>query len=72
MKVLTMAMSSIVIIGLLALMAVISVLHHFERRDLYNRLMSRDLSDYRRVASGDTDEHRETAHQKAIKKWRSG
>jgi hypothetical protein len=49
------------------------IVHAIERRDLYNRLMCRDLTDYKRNTGGEADkETRSTAHEKAIDKWRKG
>jgi hypothetical protein len=56
-----------------AIIALQQILHWLERRDLYNRLMSRDLTEYKRAAGGGTGtEARRTAHEKAIDKWRNG
>ena len=43
------------------------IFHCIERRDLYNRIMSRDLNDYRsnRALSNPT-----SAHKKVISRWR--
>jgi hypothetical protein len=67
-------MGSGLIISILAVIIAIQlILHFFERKDLYNRLMSRDLTDYKRVVSVGADKDpRKTAHEKAIDKWRSG
>lgn len=43
-----------------------SVMHHFERKDLYNRLMSKSLSEYK----GGKVQSVQSAHDRAIKKWR--
>ena len=65
--------SAVVIYALIAGIVAQSVLHIIERRSLYNRLMSRDLAEYKRVTNGDAEsEPRKTAHDKAIEKWRKG
>lgn len=49
-----------------------AVMHYLERKDLYNRLMSKDLSEYKHFSGGYEEKPRETAHEKAIKAWRNG
>lgn len=51
-----------VLCGVLVLQA---VMHRVERRDLYNRIMSKNLAEYK-------DEHRsvKSAHRRVIDKWR--
>ena len=60
------------VVGMLILLVAQMVIQHWERRDLYNRLMSRGLSEYQRSGAKETEDVRETAHERAIKKWRSG
>lgn len=60
---------SIILCGIIALLV---IMHYFERKDLYNRLMSKNLSEYKRFSHYSVPESRETAHEKAIKKWRNG
>lgn len=43
-----------------------SILHHFERKDLYNRIMSKNLAEYK----GGAPHSPKSAHARAIKKWR--
>ena len=43
-----------------------SIIQHFERKDLYNRIMSRDLSDYK----GEKVSRVISAHERALNKWR--
>lgn len=42
------------------------ILHHFERRDLYNRIMSKNLSEYK----GETPSYQVSAHSKVLERWR--
>lgn len=47
------------------------LLHHKEREDLYNRLMCRNLDEYKRACSKEPPaERRESPHQRAIRDWR--
>ena len=49
-----------------AVIAVQSILHLCERRDLYNRIMSRDFSEYKGEKCGYT----QSAHDRVLKRWR--
>lgn len=42
------------------------IFQHFERKDLYNRIMSRDLSEYK----GGKTKSPLSAHEKVLKRWR--
>lgn len=55
-------MIAYVLCGVLVLQA---VMHRIERRDLYNRIMSKNFAEYK-------DEHRavKSAHRRAVDKWR--
>ena len=44
------------------------IIHYVERRDLYNRLMSRDLNDYK----GKPIQRAMSAHEAVLKRWREG
>lgn len=43
-----------------------SITHHFERKDLYNRIMSKNLTEYK----GDKCRSVKSAHDRIIKRWR--
>lgn len=43
-----------------------SIAHHFERRDLYNRIMSRDYTEYKGEKHGYTP----SAHKAVLNRWR--
>lgn len=47
-----------------------SIIHFIERWDMYNRLMSKDLSDYKK---GDKKppKHIPSAHELTLRKWRN-
>lgn len=45
-----------------------ALLHRYERKDLYNRIMSRDYKDYK-TADKPHPKH-VSAHRKVIQKWR--
>ena len=43
-----------------------SIIYHFERKDLYNRIMSKNLTEYK----GDKCHSVKSAHDRIIKRWR--
>ena len=43
-----------------------SIIHHFERKDLYNRIMSKNLTEYK----GEKCPSIQSAHDRTIKRWR--
>ncbi len=47
-----------------------TIVCHLERRDLLNRIMCKDLNDYRK--DGKTPVAPVSAHRKTLQKWRSG
>lgn len=44
-----------------------SVIHHIERKDLYNRIMCKNITEYK----GDYERSQKSAHQSAIERWRN-
>ena len=50
----------------LAILFVLLVIQHFERKDLYNRIMSKNLTEYK---SGGNYRVK-SAHDKIIERWR--
>lgn len=46
-----------------------SVIYHFERKDLYTRLMCRDVSDYKN-ANGKNVKSPLSRHREVLDKWR--
>lgn len=58
------------IYALIGIIALQSVIHHFERKDLYNRIMSGSLTEYKR--DDKLPKTHISAHQRALKKWRGG
>lgn len=54
---------------LTAVIIIQAVFHYIERRDMYNRLMSKSLSEYRQ---GDKKppKHIPSAHDRVLKNWR--
>ena len=54
--------------AMLIIILALIVFQHFERRDLYNRIMCRDYAEYRRGKPPDTPV--KTAHERALEKWR--
>ena len=47
--------STIVIIALLLVILLQEIIHSRERKDLYNRLMSRDLHEYKYITKSDNE-----------------
>lgn len=45
-----------------------ALLHRYERKDLYNRIMSRDYKDYKTMDK--PHPKHVSAHRKVIQKWR--
>ena len=60
-------MLEIILIAVIILQA---ILHYFERRDMYNRLMSKSLTEYRQDTTP-PKEHIPSAHSRVLQKWRS-
>jgi hypothetical protein len=42
------------------------IIHHYERKDLYNRIMSKNLTEYK----GDSPGYQTSAHKRVLNKWR--
>ena len=61
-------MTDVLIIALLLLNIVQAILHYCERRDMYNRLMSRNLTEYKQ--GGPPPKHIPSAHNRILNKWR--
>lgn len=51
---------------LLGIIIIQQIVHHFERKDLYNRIMSKNLTEYK----GDSPVYRVSAHKRVLKRWR--
>lgn len=54
---------------LVAVIILQSFLHFIERRDMYNRLMSKNLSEYKQGGKT-TTEHIPSAHSRVLSNWR--
>lgn len=59
-------MLDIILAGTIILML---LLHAYERRDLYNRIMSRDITEYRNERNKNPVQSR---HDQVLRKWRRG
>ena len=57
------------IYALIVIIAFQSVIHHFERKDLYNRIMAESTAEYK--SDGKPKTHI-SAHKRALLKWRGG
>lgn len=53
---------------LAAIIILQAIIHHFERKDLYNRIMCKSIGEYKN-ADKPVQKH-VTAYEKALKKWR--
>ena len=51
---------------LCGVIAISQIIHHFERRDLYNRIMSKNLTEYKGEAPG----YQLSAHKRVLKRWK--
>lgn len=56
-------------IFLIAVIVLQSILHYCERRDLYNRIMSKDLSEYKK--NDKLPPPIPSAHDRVLNKWRN-
>ena len=53
---------------LITVIIIQSIIHFIERRDMYNRLMSKSLTEYKQ--GGTPPIHIPSAHQRALNNWR--
>lgn len=58
----------IIFAGLIAVIILQAIFHHFERRDMYNRLMSKNLTEYKQ--GGKPPKRIPSAHDKVLNNWR--
>ena len=42
------------------------IIHHYERKDLYDRIMSKNLTEYK----GDSPGYQVSAHRRVLNRWR--
>ena len=54
---------------LCAVIVIQAIIHSVERRDMLNRLMSKNLTDYKN--SGTPPKHIPSAHDRTLNKWRN-
>ncbi len=56
----------------LCMVLLITLLSMKERRSLYDRIMSKDLSEYKKLSESKDEIHKAhlSAHARALKKWR--
>ena len=55
---------------LCAVIIIQAILHHIERRDLYNRIMCRDINDYNHAKARDKPAKTVSRHEEKMKAWR--
>lgn len=53
---------------LCAVIVVLEALHFIERRDLYSRIMCRDIAEYKNRSH--SPKHIDSVHKQALKRWR--
>lgn len=56
---------------LIAIIVLQSLLHYRERRDLYNRLMSKNLTEYNQTKSPPPKKHIPSAHDRVLQRWKN-
>ncbi len=54
---------------LIAVIVLQDIMHRVERRDMYNRLMSKSLTEYKQSGSP-PPKHTPSAHDRVLKDWR--
>lgn len=57
---------NVAICALCGVIIIQQIIHHFERKDLYNRIMSKNLTEYK----GDSPGYQVSAHKKVLNRWR--
>lgn len=62
-------MTNILLIALVLLNITQLILHSVERRDMLNRLMSKNLTEYRQDTN--PPKHIPSAHDRVLNKWRN-
>jgi hypothetical protein len=55
---------------LIAVIIAQEIFHYFERRDMYNRLMSKNLTEYKQGGTP-PKMHIPSAHSRVLNKWRN-
>ena len=55
-----------IIYALCGVIVVQNIMHHMERKDLYNRIMSKNLTEYK----GDSPGYSISAHKRVLSRWR--
>lgn len=61
-------MSEIILVAIIILQEFI---HFIERRDMYNRLMSKNLVDYKQSGKPPKSNHIPSAHERVLNRWRN-
>ena len=56
---------------LIAVIILQSLLHYYERRDLYTRLMSKDFTEYNQSQKGPPKKHIPSAHERVLQRWKN-
>ena len=56
-----------VALALCGVIVIQQIIHHRERQDLYNRIMSKNLTEYK----GESPGYQVSAHKRVLKRWRN-
>ena len=67
-----MSIYLVIISALIVDVLVMTVIHYIERKDLYSRIMCRDIHDYTKSVKTDIGHKEVSAHRRNIDKWKSG
>lgn len=52
--------------ALCGIIVIQQIIHHIERKDLYNRIMSKNLTEYK----GESPGYQVSAHKRVLNRWR--
>lgn len=58
----------IISVSCIGVIAVIEIIHYLERKDLYNRIMCRDIGEYR---NKNPAKKPMSAHERVLKRWKA-
>ena len=62
----------VICIALCVAIIIERITHYIERKDLYNRIMSRDVRDYEVITGKANNVPLPSSHRKNIDKWKEG
>ncbi len=56
---------------LIAVIIIQGISHFIERRDMYNRLMAKDLAEYNQSKKTPPPKHIPSAHERVLNRWKN-